>query len=243
MKHYLITEWNVDMLDLDWLRERQAFFEKFTLPSVQAQTNKDFTWVLVSDSRTPDEFKEVLDGYPAEVFYFDFENYDWQAPQYEGGAGTIMQRSIDLEMIDRPLIEYIGLQDTDYVITSRLDNDDAIANDHIERVQTEAAKRWNGKRFWLDFVRGLKYSHGFVYPVNSPHSAFISFVEPPTNLRTTYQTCHTIAQETEFPVHGVRKGEPSWLQHIHGGNIMNRLKRVAGKAPFRTVADRFTLNL
>ncbi len=244
MKHFLITEWNVDMLDMEWLLERQKLFEKFTLPTVQAQTSKDFEWILVSDSRTPDEFKKVLDSYPATVFYFDFENYDWESPKWSGHGtkGHIMQRSIDLEYIAKPLREYIGEQDTDYVITSRLDNDDGVAIDHIAKIQRHASKNWNGKRFWLNLQRGLKYNHGDVFPVGSIHSPFISFVEPPKDLLTTYQVTHTEAYKTGHPVIQVRSGQPTWLQVIHGSNLLNRLKRQKGKAPFSTVAERFKIN-
>lgn len=247
MKHYLITEWNVDMLDMEWLLERQKLFEKFTLPSVQAQTNKDFEWILVSDSRTPDEFKKVLDSYPATVLYFDFENFDWESPVFTG-KGTraqheLMQRSIDLEYIAKPLREYIGTPDTDYVITSRLDNDDGISIDHIDKIQRFAKENWNGKRFWLNLVRGLKYNHGDVFPVNSPHSPFISFVESPKGLLTTYHVSHTEAKKcTKHTIIQVREGKATWLQVIHGGNLLNRLKRHKGKVPFSTVAERFKID-
>jgi len=248
MKHYLITEWNVDMIDMEWLTARQKLFEKITLPSVRAQTNKDFEWILVSDSRTPDEFKAVLDSYPATVFYFNFENHDWESPVFMGSGTqtqakkTIMQRSIDLEYISKPLRDYIGTLDTDYVITSRLDNDDGISIDHIDRIQQAAKQNWSGDRFWLNLVRGLKYNHGDVFPVNSPHSPFISFVEPPHGLLTTYQVCHTEAKKTEYPVVQVRKGLPTWLQVVHGGNLLNRMKRFKGRASFSTVAERFKIN-
>jgi hypothetical protein len=246
MKHYLVTEWNVDMIDMDWLTERQKLFEKITLPSVMAQTNKDFEWILVCDLQTPDAFKKVLESYPATIFYYDWAQHDWKSPEFKGhGPGAkqeLMQRSIDLEYIAGPLQDFIGKQKTDYVITSRLDNDDGISIDHIDKIQRFAKQNWKGKRFWLNLVRGLKYNHGDVFPVNSPHSPFISFVEPPQGLLTTYQVCHTEAQKTEYNVVQVREGQPTWLQVIHGGNLLNRLKRQKGKAPFSTVAERFKIH-
>ena len=65
MKHYLVTRWNVDLFDLGWLQRRQKIFEKFTLPSVEGQHNQNFEWLFISDSRTPDKFKNVLERYPA----------------------------------------------------------------------------------------------------------------------------------------------------------------------------------
>ncbi len=248
MKHYLITEWNVDMIDLKWLTDRQVLFEKFTYPSVMSQTNKDFTWILVSDTRTPDSFKKVLDGYGAEVLYFNFENYNWKSPEYHAHGKAyrpsyqIQQRSIDLEYIARPLIDYIGTPDTDYIITSRLDNDDAISIDHIDRINIEAGLLWGKDRFWLNFSRGKKWCSGKVYETNSHYSPFISFVEPPVDIKTTYQVCHTMAHETEYPVIDIRKGLPTWMQVIHGENLVNKLMRFKGEQPFEEVADRFKIN-
>ena len=241
MKHYLITEWNVDMIDMEWLTARQKLFEKITLPSVMAQTNKDFEWIIVSDVMTPNAFKEVLESYPATVFYYDWNNHDWESPEFNGKS-EIMQRSIDLEYIAKPLREFIGEQDTDYVITSRLDNDDGISIDHIDKIQRFAAAYWDGGRFWLNLVRGLKYCDGHVYPVNSAASPFISFVEPPNGLLTTYQVCHTEAKTSKYTTHQVREGEPTWLQVIHGDNLLNKLMRVGGKKPFSAVAKRFKIH-
>ena len=244
MKHFLVTEWNVDMTDMKWLTERQKLFEKITFPSVMAQTNKNFEWILVSDIHTPDAFKKVLESYPATVFYYDWARHDWESPEWAGSGtkGKIMQRSIDLEYISKPLREFIGKQKTDYVITSRLDNDDGIAVDHIDKIQRFAKKHWNGDRFWLNLTRGLKYCDGFVYPVNSSASPFVSFVEPPNGLLTTYQVCHTEARESRFLLIQVREGEPTWLQVIHGDNLLNKLMRGKGKKPFSEVAERFKIH-
>ncbi len=243
MKHYLITEWNVDMLDLDWLKARRVLFEKYTLPSVLSQTNKDFTWILVSDTRTPDSFKKVLDGYPAEVLYFNFEAYDWGYTPPSDKWGKTMIRAIELELIDRPLIDYIGTPDTDFIITSRLDNDDAISVDHVDKIQTWSKKLWRGNRFWLNLTRGYKYCAGNVYPITSPHNPFISFVEPPTDIKTTYQVCHGQALNTGYPVEQLRVGHlPTWLQVIHGDNLCNKLMRRRGEAPYSTVSERFKIN-
>ena len=246
MKHYLITEWNVDMFDLEWLQARQILFEKYTLPSVQAQLNIDFTSILVSDTRTPDVFKEVLDGYPAEVLYYNFENFDWGDPAPSMKEGSVMKRSIELEYIHRPLAEYIGTPDTDYIITSRLDNDDAISVDHIDRIQTIAKQQRNGdERFWLNLSRGykLRLPEEEAYPINAGNNPFLSFVEPPFDIKTTYQVCHTAArQHTDYRLCNIRAGAPTWLQVVHGANLLNRMTSVRYSVPFSDLNKRFITN-
>ncbi len=245
MKHYLVTQWNCDMYDIDWLQRRQKVFEKFCLPGVEAQENQDFEWLMVSDSRTPDKFKNVLESYPATVIYPDFENYVWDdhAPPCND-LSSLMKRSTQLEYISQHLIDHIGTLDTDYVITSRCDNDDALAFDHISRIQWYAKYlRRNDREFWLSFVRGLQWKDDIVYSHNSRNNPFLSFVENPEDLKTCYQVCHTLASETPYMVHVVRSGEPTWLQVVHGENLLNRVKRKGqGGHPASTIRDRFTYN-
>lgn len=248
MKHYVVTQWNCDLYDLGWLQRRQKVFEKFCLPSVESQSNKDFEWLIVSDSRTPDKFKNVLDAYPATVIYPDFENYDWTANGAESNSRhtTDMTRAIRLEHIKGVLVDHIGVQDTDYVITSRLDNDDAIAIDHVARIQRAAHSyrtlNPEQERYWVSLVRGRKWNNGKVYPHNSTRNPFISYVEPPDDLQTTYQVCHTEAGKTGDPIYAERSGEPTWLQVIHGETLLNRLKRFKGEEDDTVIRDRFVCN-
>jgi len=240
MKHYLVTQWNCDLYDLDWLKQRQKLFETFTIPSVLAQTNKDFTWLLVSDSRTPKEFRSVLDSYPAEVIYHNFEGHKW--PEVEG-SDPIHRRSVQLEYISNVVSDYIGYQNTDYIITSRCDNDDAIAKDHMEKIRDGALEAWLTQpkpKFWLNIVRGYKWDRGIVYPKNSNRSPFISFVEPDNgHLLTTYQCCHTLATESEYNVVQVRQGAPTWMQVIHPDNLLNKTMRFRRPQPEDSIRDRF----
>jgi sugar phosphate isomerase/epimerase len=230
--------WNCDLYDLGWLQRRKKVFERFTLPSVQAQSNKNFEWILVSDSRTPDEFKKVLDSYGASVIYHDFENHKWKIPP--GDNETRLERSVRLETIGEIIAEHIGKQDTDYVITSRLDNDDCIAFDYIENTQKFSKELWDGTKFWLSLVRGYKWNEDHVYNHNTKWNSFLSFIESPENLETTYQCCHTQAGDSGYPVHIMRRGvPPSWLEVIHGENVMNRRKRVRGKRPAAEEQRRF----
>ena len=171
MKHYLVTRWNCDLYDLNWLKRRQKVFERFCLPSVMSQTQKDFEWLLISDSRTPDEFRVVLDSYPATVIYPKFNSYQFEIPDViKEDTSEVMKRSIKLECIREIVAEHIGVQDTEYVITSRCDNDDAISIDHISKIQKFAEANWHGESFWLSLTQGYKWRDGIAYSVQThPH--------------------------------------------------------------------------
>ena len=244
MKHYLITQWNCDLYDLEWLKKRQKLFEHFTIPSVMSQTNKNFEWILVSDTRTPDEFKKILNNYPATILYHDFENFEWENAPVEDMSDPIMKRSVQLEYISSVISDFIGKQGTDYIITSRCDNDDAIAVNHIDKIQVSADKYWNNKeftdRFWVNIVRGFKWDRGMVYPKSTNKSPFISFVEPDNgDLLTTYQCCHTLAPKSKFEVVNIREGHPTWMQVIHDDNLLNKVMRFKGGQSEDTIRDRF----
>ena len=239
MKHYLVTQWNCDLYDLGWLQRRKKIFERFTLPSVKAQNNKNFEWLLVSDSRTPNEFKQILNSYDASVIYHDFENHVWKYPPVPDE--TLMQRSVRLETIGEVVADYIGKQDVDYIITSRLDNDDCIAFDYIDNVQKHSKIFWDSQnKFWLSFVRGYKWNEDNIFPHSSKWNSFLSFIEPPENLKTAYQCCHTLAGASGYPVNILRRGlPPFWLEVIHGENVLNRRKRSRGQRSAKEEQGRF----
>jgi len=248
MKHYLVSLWNVDCYDLGWLERRAKVFEKYCLPSVVGQSNKNFEWLLISDSRTPDKFRDVLDAYPAKVYYHDFEHHDWMVK--ESDLGTVftdkMRFSIRIETVGDVVAVAIGKQNTDYIITSRLDNDDMIATDHIERIEMytkDALTRRTNESFWVSLVRGYRYKvdEGKMYPFNSRNNSFLSFVESPNDLKTCYQCVHTVAATSGYDTEIIRSGAPTWAEVIHGENVLNRVKRLKGETSAQPILGRFSL--
>lgn len=241
MKHYVVTLWNVDLYDLGWLERRQKLFERFTVPSVEAQKNKNFEWLLISDARTPEKFQKVLNGYPARVLYQDWENYKWTEP--DPSLSSTMQFAVRIETVGDVIAKFIGEQDTDYVITSRLDNDDMLAEEYVGHVQKYAAETWrqrNADKYWLSLVRGFRWCEDKIYPFNSLANSFVSFVENPQDLKTCYTSVHTLAKYGEYPIEGIRHGHvPQWCEVVHGENVLNRLKRYRGEKPAKTERRRF----
>lgn len=240
MKHYLFTRWNVDNLDEKWIEDRRRLFEQYCVPGVLSQTNKNFEWVLICDDRTSPKYKEVFNSYPATVVYFNFENYNWRTGR--ASNKTKMERAVDLDCIGGMVADFMRENlkgDEHYIITSRLDNDDSISIDHIDKIQKYTKHFWRGEPFWLNLVRGYKWCDHKVYPINAPANPFISFVESVNGLRTVYQESHGQAFNTEFPVRGIRKGFGTWLQVIHGKNLLNKIMRHRGETPEEEMAHLF----
>ena len=79
-EHYLITRFNLKnpkwkftknnelLLNDQWMDERMALFADFCLPSVVAQTNKNFKWLLYFDTDTSEKHRaqitELLQPHP-----------------------------------------------------------------------------------------------------------------------------------------------------------------------------------
>ncbi len=86
--HYLITRFNLKtanwavtknkeaLLTEAWMNHRLWLFENFCLPSVAAQVNKDFEWLIYFDLSTPDQYKVQIDKLTApydfiHIFYIN----------------------------------------------------------------------------------------------------------------------------------------------------------------------------
>ena len=223
------------MIDLEWLTARQKLFEKFCLPSVLSQTNKNFEWVLIADTRTPDSFRQVLNSYPATVIYWEFD-FDFSSLRTKHKQAIRME-----ELSAYPVRDYLKGVETDWIITSRLDNDDAISVDHIDKIQTCARRlQPRGMPFWLNLQRGYKWCSGNVYPIGALQNPFISMVEKQGELLTAYIGSHKVAHK-HARIEQIREGHPTWMQVIHGGNLLNKLMRYRGEMPFSNVRNIFKI--
>ena len=99
----------VDPLNPDWLDIRFRVFEFTCLPSVVGQGKQNFAWIILVDNRTPVRERDRLRALTAgkkKTFIHDFDPEN------------------DLATLDW-LMPY-GIDDADYVITTNLDNDDAL---------------------------------------------------------------------------------------------------------------------
>lgn len=186
-----------------WLRNRVELFERYTVPSMRGQTVRDLTWIVYLDPDSPRWLQERLqplvdDG----VFHaLHRERVDWQdvvsdARALTGGRGDIL-------------------------LTTNLDNDDAVARDFVERLQHEA-RRHVGTALYLR--TGLIVQDGRLYRRDDPENAFCSVSETWARPVTAWRDWHNRLHE-HLPVASVG-GSPAWLQVVHGQNVSNRVRGV-----------------
>lgn len=204
--HFVLTRFNVKMphyqhADESWLPERVRLFDAYCLPTFAAQTEKQWHWLVFADAGSPDWLREQLEERVAglgEVVYVDGVFTDVTA------AEAVRART-----------------STPYVITTRVDNDDAVADDFIATIQAQFERQ---DLELVNLVNGSQYSKRRVYLRPYTRNPFISLVEalgdgPP---QTVFVRRHYELDQVG-PVRNVRTDHPMWLQVVHGDNVLTEL--------------------
>ncbi len=219
--HLILTRFNtaVDFapsakgLDEAWLKERLELFEHYCLPSVAAQRGATFHWLIFCDAASPEWFKEKMSSYGEFVSTF-----------YVEGPATdeVIARSVGRT----------GLVSRPYLITTRLDNDDAIGSDHLRLVQQEFKQQ---AREFLVFPFGLQLYRGRLYNSYWRSNPFLSLIEKirEDGSFTTVMCVEHNRVRTAGKVRSIFSA-PQWLQVIHGSNLLNSLRgwpRITRLAP------------
>lgn len=132
--HFLITRFNLkfsdnrwkkdksnnEILNKDWLMHRMEIFLKYCVPSVLKQSNKNFTWLLYLDINTDVEVVNKLANLTKQYGFIK----TFYVSSYEKFSESYCTDCLNL-----------ADKKNEYIITSRLDNDDIIHKDFIKKVQ------------------------------------------------------------------------------------------------------------
>jgi len=105
------------IISAPYWNKRLKLFKTFCLPSVIAQKNKDFIWILIVDPLLPnkllEELKKVIISYPNIVVY------PWNYRDHLSDPSWIAR----IHPLNKPLL-----------ITTRLDSDDSLSNDFTSKI-------------------------------------------------------------------------------------------------------------
>lgn len=185
-----------------WLRGRFDLFRTWCLPSVAAQTEQAFHWVILFDEATPAEFRDEIEAlrqvHPF-IPYFTplFPADGWRACVAETVAPT-----------------------TPMLLTTRLDNDDALACDFVARLRPQVT---GTERRAYNFANGLIRQGDGLWALRHPSNAFFSLLEPWDAQAQTAPAIAHMALAEHAPVTQI-EGPPAWLQVVHGGNVSNKVR-------------------
>lgn len=231
IKHIVITRFNLKIwqkdksnratLGEDWMEERFNLFERFCFPSLMHQSDKNFRWLCLFDSETPEKYKERVKQYQSlcpqfcPVFFHETEAHD-------------NYKSITHQRI---LSEFDP--SCDAFITSRLDNDDALHGDYIATIN-QLAKNTERTDQYCVFIYGYQYFErkNLLTRIKYPNNHFTARIEKgltdPASIKTVFEIKHShlrkkgIANNVYVNKISDRK-RPFWIEVIHERNVANDL--------------------
>ena len=218
-QHFILTRFNIalwhqakdgcEVRTNQWLKHRFSLFETYCLPSIAAQTCKSFDWIILFDSNTSDYYKKKIAGYQAKCPQL--------IPIYVDASQAIQFRQVFKTEIEKRL-------KASRVITSYLDNDDALNIKYVEDVQKRALSVSDNT--FINYTDGYQVftDYQYVLKVHFPTNHFISVVEQgvPSMIKTVYgYGSHAILNEK----HGIKiekvKNLPMWCEVVHEKNMYN----------------------
>jgi hypothetical protein len=232
-EHYLITrfnlrnpKWNVTknnelLLTEEWMEDRIQLFKNYCLPSVVAQTNQNFKWLLYFDVTTSEKNKTQIEALVQpfsniEIFYID-------------GMPSLIDAIKD----------YVTANcKSEYIITSRIDNDDSISKHFIDTVQ----QNFKQQDFHaIDFISGytLNIKPCMIGKKEHIFNPFISLIEKNDNPKTVWFNDHNHWKK-ESRITQIQN-QRVWMSVIHEKNKVNEFDGY-GNIPWATLQNEFMLS-
>lgn len=209
-RHIILTRFNLQYdpdsvlhIQPAWLDNRLALFEQYCLPSVLQQTCKDFTWLLLADEKTPDTQRQRL---------LSYENSEPHikvifCPYYD-----------DFNVLYRQIGEQYA-KGYDWLLSTRLDNDDMLALDFVEQLHTYMDTHQPANSI-LTYPIGIQYFVGenIAFKISFKSNHFLTFLEDKHYIRTCLGMDHTKVSPASLRSIGNRD---MWCEIVHSSNICN----------------------
>ena len=166
--HVILTRFNVRWdealdgpsigTDPAWLENRFKLFERYCLPSVLGQSRSDFSWLLFFDHQTPEPYAQraraLADLHP--------------------NIHPIFCRSLPNDFVSESIVKTIPTE-PEWLLTTRLDNDDGLHEDFVARVQDAQTLE---RSEVLNCPVGIILHGDRAYRLRHTSNAFISLSEP-----------------------------------------------------------------
>lgn len=204
MRHYVLTRSAYGRAwDIEANARRLEFSRRVTIASMSAQTCKDWTWIVAVDLADP-LIGERMDAFAASGVHVRF---------IEVRSGSDRSKAA-AEAYKAPWDMLLGPRDETVAMT-RLDDDDALADWAVERVQFQAARA--RERVVLMFPRGIRVWDGCCTVVRHNSNAMQTLVTPPGDDLHVYAYKHRDVRN----VARVREADPriAWVWSRHPDTI------------------------
>lgn len=226
-QHFILTRFNIGLYDTgirdksgrniretaqEWMEHRTKIFENFCMSSIQSQTCRNFKWLVAFDHKTTGRHLEWIRHHEREDARFVPVFGSWDKA-HDVLYGDFFNSHI-AEHLDR---------DTQFLITTRIDNDDALNVRYVETIQ----KMFCEQEFSIiNFPDGYSYHFGRVYQYQHFSSPFLSLVEKidwsgdTPRFHSVMSRKHTDFDDYSYGGRFLSFG-PMWLQNIHARNACN----------------------
>jgi hypothetical protein len=224
VKQFAITFFNLKLWKEDkghnstrtesWLEGRFRLFEKYCLPSMQKQTLQDFIWLCLFDKDTPEKYLKKI------------QKYKECSRQFTPVFLSEEQANDKEHSLHQAVQQYLN-GDEKFIITTNVDNDDAIRCDMLKRVretiESQIQKDISAATGLYNCIYGLQYfvSNGMIIRMMYPHNHFQTLCETPENFKTIKGFPHTSVRKM-FVNHDITdNGKPYWMEIVHEHNVNN----------------------
>lgn len=195
----------------EWLEHRFLLFEHYCLPSVKTQTCQDFKWIVLFDSKTPDSFKNKI------------AEYQKDCPQLISVYVEPEKGNLFAQIFREEVVKRIDGR-CQRVLTTYLDNDDALNVRFIEDVQQKASSVSDGT--FINYTDGYQYytDYNYLMRIHYRRNHFMSVVEKgnPETVKTIYgYGSHYYIGKIDGVKMELVKNRPMWCEVIHEKNMGN----------------------
>ena len=189
----------------DWLRERFRLFERICLPSVKAQTDGGFAWLLLCDPDTPSWAVQALDDARSQCpqIVIDFTAHQWGCQAYQ-----LAPRNAVIE------------SGADWLMAFRLDNDDAAFDGLVEMLNAQPCET-----ALYAFDNGYVYEGGMFWEMDWASSPFLALQTKRPNFISPLISSHVDSRSSfgemlgcELPVRKPANGARAWIHSRHEAN-------------------------
>ncbi len=195
------------------LDKRFDLFEKITLPSLMAQTNKDFDWIILSSSKMPEAYRCRLRQSVSKLENTGRRGVLFREPRHVGG---VFKRAI--QRIYQP---------DDLVSSVVLDDDDGVSDDFVTTCREQATLAWEQREQGKDYVV-TSFPRGYSLVLADEGANLTERHVPFTNLgltltaradckRNLFSMGHKKIGE-RHPNYLVEKDKPFYLRAVHTSN-------------------------
>ncbi len=204
------------LYDLDRMRRRFAYFESLTLPSLAAQTDDDFKLVVLIGDAMPLKWRRRLKSLRAAYPFLELCAVEPMGP---------LQAT-------RRAFRIGASQDIPFVTGFRLDDDDALARDYIERLRATSDQLIDIGWATADVPVAIGFQSGVYWSLNQPGLPLFRHTEARplgqgSAMITAYDMRHNIYRWNHTYLLARARcwtdPEPDmFLRTLHGGNDSTR---------------------